>query len=207
MPQIDRRICVKQIELLTLLKCDELGRRNWSWKLSLRIDPRNTDAKVGAGSITPIHHIWVLGQGTSRRTRKLPSHGHQANKIWKTAAYMKMMVSETEKLKSFFTRGQSGAEVLQVQEWDEAGPYLSQTCSDQDGDSPSHDVRVKEEWENRVIGPEKPGFLKLDSTLCKDSDAETRLCRTRKCHSKKGRSKEEKLGKRQKDRKEMQESQ
>ncbi|CAL9192256.1 uncharacterized protein LOC103974522 isoform X2 [Musa acuminata AAA Group] len=104
-PQSDRKICVKQIELSTLLKCGELGSRNWSWKLSLRIDPRNTDAKVGAGSITPIHHIWVLAQGTRRRTRKLPSHGHQANKSRKTAAHMKMMVLETHKSKSFFTRG------------------------------------------------------------------------------------------------------
>ncbi|KAJ8476843.1 hypothetical protein OPV22_020570 [Ensete ventricosum] len=58
---------------------------------------------------------------------------------------------------------------------DEAGPYISQTCSDQDGHSPSHDVRVKEEWENRILGPEKPSFLKLDSALCNDSDAETRV--------------------------------
>ncbi|URE13890.1 hypothetical protein MUK42_24676 [Musa troglodytarum] len=82
---------------------------------------------------------------------------------------------------------------------DEAGPYLSQTCSDQDGRSPSHDVRVKEEWENRILGPEKPSFLKLDSALCDDSDTETRVCHTsgsRKCHSKKRRSREEKLGKR-----------
>ncbi|THU50142.1 hypothetical protein C4D60_Mb06t16970 [Musa balbisiana] len=67
---------------------------------------------------------------------------------------------------------------------DEAGPYLSQTCSDQDGHPPSHDVRVKEEWENRILGPEKPSFLKLDSALCDDSDTET--SRSRKCrHSKK----------------------
>lgn len=78
---------------------------------------------------------------------------------------------------------------------DEAGPYLSQTCSDQDGHPPSHDVRVKEEWENRILGPEKPSFLKLDSALCDDSDTETSS--SRKCrHSKKRRSREEKLGKR-----------
>ncbi|RZR97357.1 hypothetical protein BHM03_00026527 [Ensete ventricosum] len=82
---------------------------------------------------------------------------------------------------------------------DEAGPYISQTCSDQDGHSPSHDVRVKEEWENRILGPEKPSFLKLDSALCNDSDAETRVWYTSsssKCHSKKRRSREEKLEKR-----------
>ena len=60
----------QQIELLTLLKCGELGSRNWSWKLSLRIDPRNTDAKVGAGSITQIHHIWVSSSRHKQENKK-----------------------------------------------------------------------------------------------------------------------------------------
>ncbi|CAL9120716.1 unnamed protein product [Musa textilis] len=65
-PQIDRKICVKQIELLTLLKCDELGRRNWSWKLSLRIDPRNTRRKSRGGK----HHTNSPHMGSRSRHKQ-----------------------------------------------------------------------------------------------------------------------------------------
>nr|XP_018677399.1 PREDICTED: uncharacterized protein LOC103974522 isoform X2 [Musa acuminata subsp. malaccensis] len=186
-PQSDRKICVKQIELLTLLKCGELGNRNWSWKLSLRIDPRNTDAKVGAGSITQIHHIWVSSSRHKQENKKTaipwPSSKQDPEDC---CTHEDDGLRDTEVEEFLHSRFKNGMKLVHI---------FHRHVLIKDGDSPSHDVRVKEEWENHVIGPE----------ILMNSD-KTRLCRTRssrKCHSKKRRSKEEKLGKRQKDRKEI----
>jgi hypothetical protein len=44
---------------------------------------------------------------------------------------------------------------------DDPGPYLD--SSSHDHDKPSADIRMEEEWERRVQGPEKPSFLRSKS--------------------------------------------
>lgn len=81
---------------------------------------------------------------------------------------------------------------------DEAGPYPPQASSRQN-DNTVDDVRMKEDWESRILGPEKPGFLRRHSSLDADSDTDSRkhdTGRSWKSHSKSSRSEEEKSRKR-----------
>lgn len=80
---------------------------------------------------------------------------------------------------------------------DETGPYLPPSCSDSKGKLlASPDVRVREEWEHRVLGPEKPSALKSrdpDNKLDRDSWKKAKtvdLVSSKKQHSKKHRPKE-----------------
>lgn len=47
---------------------------------------------------------------------------------------------------------------------DETGPYVASLSNHNNDLSPPPEVRVKEEWERRVLGPEKPAFVKSEST-------------------------------------------
>lgn len=90
---------------------------------------------------------------------------------------------------------------------DEAGPYLSQRSCGQEDNSLS-DVRVKEEWERRILGPEKPSFLKPRRPDT-DSDAENSTRGTsssRKCSSRKRELEEGKAKKKEKKSKHRQKS-
>ncbi|XP_008810418.2 uncharacterized protein LOC103721838 [Phoenix dactylifera] len=79
---------------------------------------------------------------------------------------------------------------------DEPGPYLSSTSLDHDGQPLLNpDVRVKEEWERRVLGPEKPSVLRSYELLKDDSDIKVKTddsCIAKKHHSKEKKRSEEK---------------
>lgn len=74
---------------------------------------------------------------------------------------------------------------------DEPGPYLSSTSLDHDGQPLHPDVRVKEEWERRVLCPEKPSFLNSHELL--EDDADIKVKADDSCTSKKHHSKEKRL--------------
>ncbi|EHA8586452.1 hypothetical protein COCNU_scaffold000415G000010 [Cocos nucifera] len=86
---------------------------------------------------------------------------------------------------------------------DEPGPYLSSASLDHDGQPLLNpDVRVKEEWERRVLGPEKPSFLKSHQLLKDDSDIKVKAddsCTSKKRHSKEKRSEDKKSRKTKKE--------
>ncbi|KAF8379291.1 hypothetical protein HHK36_028724 [Tetracentron sinense] len=79
---------------------------------------------------------------------------------------------------------------------DETGPYLPPSVS-QEKLFANHDVRVKEEWESRVLLPEKPSFLKshkssedeLERDSWKKANKDDSVS-SKKRHSKKHRSKD-----------------
>ncbi|XP_074585755.1 uncharacterized protein LOC141841480 [Curcuma longa] len=102
-------------------------------------------------------------------------------------------VEEFLRLRAKRGRGDVGSRM------DEAGPYPPQASSRQN-DNTDDDVRMKEDWESRILGPEKPGFLRHRSSLDRDSDTDDSrkhdTSRSWKSHSKSSRSKEEKSGKR-----------
>ncbi|KAG6509596.1 NKAP family protein UM04995-like [Zingiber officinale] len=100
-------------------------------------------------------------------------------------------VEEFLRLRAKRGRGDVGSRM------DEAGPYPPQAYSRQNNNT--DDVRMKENWESRILGPEKPGFLRRHSSLDRDSDTDSRKHDTSgswKSHSKSSKSKEEKSGKR-----------
>ncbi|KAJ0968145.1 hypothetical protein J5N97_025062 [Dioscorea zingiberensis] len=90
---------------------------------------------------------------------------------------------------------------------DESGPQILSTPSNNhEQHSLSPDVRVKERWEMRIVGPEKPSFIKTKEHLNDGhnlTDSEADACLSKKYHSKKhswkkgkSKKKEKKEGKR-----------
>lgn len=78
---------------------------------------------------------------------------------------------------------------------DEPGPYLSTSLNDNERLLLPADMREKEEWEKRIVGPEKPSFMQTkehlnDSHNSTDSEGDTRL--SEKHHVKKHISKKDK---------------
>ncbi|KAH7659697.1 hypothetical protein IHE45_16G047700 [Dioscorea alata] len=78
---------------------------------------------------------------------------------------------------------------------DEPGPYLSTSLNDNERLLLPEDVREKEEWEKRIVGPEKPSFMQTkehlnDSHNSTDSEDDTHLYE--KHHVKKHTSKKDK---------------
>ncbi|XP_068652970.1 uncharacterized protein [Aristolochia californica] len=91
---------------------------------------------------------------------------------------------------------------------DEAGPYLMPSSSLDSSEKHNSDVRVGEEWEQRVLGPEKPSFLSSDNrgTECfvtcdgrndKERSKDRRRSKKEKTHHKK--KKDKKLKKKDKE--------
>ena len=86
---------------------------------------------------------------------------------------------------------------------DEPGPYLSASLNDNEWLSLSADMREKEEWEKRIVGPEKPSFMQTkehlnDSHNSTDSEDDMRL--SKKHHVKKHSSKDKSKKKKRKER-------
>ncbi|KAJ0968201.1 hypothetical protein J5N97_025118 [Dioscorea zingiberensis] len=89
---------------------------------------------------------------------------------------------------------------------DEAGPYLSMSSNNDEQLSMPPDVRVKERWEMRIVGPEKPSFMQTKEHLNDGhnlTDTEVDACLSKKYHSKKhsskkGKSKKERKGRKRK---------
>ncbi|KAJ0962318.1 hypothetical protein J5N97_030146 [Dioscorea zingiberensis] len=88
---------------------------------------------------------------------------------------------------------------------DEPGPYLSASSNNHEQLSLSPDVRVKERWEMRIVGPEKPSFIQTKEHLNDGhnlTNTEADACLAKKYHSKKhgwkkgSKTKERKEGKR-----------
>ncbi|WOK91965.1 hypothetical protein Cni_G00656 [Canna indica] len=79
---------------------------------------------------------------------------------------------------------------------DETGPFPSQTSCAHDEHLLNSDVRVKEEWEHRILGPEKPS-LKPHKLPVDDFDVEARVDSSRKCHSKNRKSEEKSRSKKE----------
>lgn len=80
---------------------------------------------------------------------------------------------------------------------DESGPY-SLRASSRQNDNMGDGVRTKEDWESRILGPEKPSFLRRHSSLDSDYDTDSSehdAARSWKSHSK-SRSKEDNSRKR-----------
>ncbi|XP_058077179.1 uncharacterized protein LOC131225630 isoform X1 [Magnolia sinica] len=75
---------------------------------------------------------------------------------------------------------------------DEPGPFLPSSSSDSKGKFlVNHEMRVVEEWEQRVLGPEKPSFLKSCKTVDESVFAHNRkdVQKTDVVSSKKGHTK------------------
>ncbi|XP_010248567.1 PREDICTED: uncharacterized protein LOC104591438 [Nelumbo nucifera] len=86
---------------------------------------------------------------------------------------------------------------------DETGPYLQpSSCSNsKDKLLASSDVRLKEEWEHRVLGPEKPSFLKSHESS--EDEPDRKISENSKKHHSKSKhlSKKDKCRKKKKEQK------
>ena len=86
---------------------------------------------------------------------------------------------------------------------DEAGPYLPHHSDSKDRLLTAPDLRVREEWEHRVVlGPEKPSSLELNESsedgLHRDKKKEKKGCSGCSKHSRKHGSKEKSSDKKKK---------
>ncbi|XP_072969031.1 uncharacterized protein [Typha angustifolia] len=80
---------------------------------------------------------------------------------------------------------------------DEAGPYPSSSLHHNVDLVPSSDVRVKEEWEHRVLGPEKPESMKSKSlgVACREKSTLDDASTSRRHRSKDKREEKKSSGK------------